>query len=118
MKPTLKRLLAACCALPLLWAGGAQASQAINVHVNVVAPDKDGKVVIILDTARTGQPACAVSNATFSISTTTTGGQAMLSALYTAVAADLAVDIVGTGACSEYSNTESVGYVSLHRRGN
>lgn len=107
-------------ALSLLLSGLAtstQASQAINVHVNVVAPDKDGRVIVILDTARTGQPACAVSNATFSINTATTGGQAMLSAIYTAVAADLAIDVVGAGTCMEYSNTESIGYVSLHRRG-
>ena len=117
MTPLSRLDLAALCALPLLLAGPVQASNAINVHVNNVAPDKDSKVVVILDTARTGQPACALSNLTYSINVTTAGGQAMLSAIYTAIAADLAVDLVGANTCTEYGNTESIGYVSLRRRG-
>lgn len=36
----------------------------------------------------------------------------MLSAVYTAIAADLALDIVGANTCAE-----SMGYMSLRRRG-
>ncbi|HWU81686.1 MAG TPA: hypothetical protein VN158_16670 [Caulobacter sp.] len=117
MKPTAKHRWAALCALPLLLAGPAQAGDILNVKITQVSPDKDGKVVLYVDRARTNKAACAQSDVTYSVNATTAGGQAMLSAIYTAIAADLPVDIVGSSLCAEYSNTESIGYVSLHRRG-
>jgi hypothetical protein len=112
----LKTRFAALCALPLLLAGPAKATQSLDVHVNVAAPDKDGKVLVILDATHT-KAACAVYDNAYSIDASTAGGQAILSAIYTAIAADLAVDIVGSGACTDYTSAESIGSVSLHRRG-
>jgi hypothetical protein len=109
--------LAALCALPFLLAGPAQASDVFNAKVTQASPDKDGKVVVYLDTPRESRPACSTSSVTYSINATTAGGQAMLSAIYTALASDLPIDIKGGSVCTEYSNTESIGYVSLRRRG-
>ncbi|KQZ22903.1 hypothetical protein [Caulobacter sp. Root1472] len=116
MKPTMKRLMAACCALPLLWAAPAQAGDAINVKITQISPDRDGKALVFIDTARTVKPACALSSVTYSLPTNTDGGRAILSTLITALAADLPVDIIGASVCTEYSNTESLGYVSVRRR--
>jgi len=111
-----KLRLVALCALPFLLAGPAQASDTFNAKVTQISPDKDGKVVVYLDTPRESRPACSAVNVTYSVDAATPGGQVMLSALYTALASDLPVDIKGGSVCTEYSNTESIGYVSLRRR--
>jgi len=61
--------------------------------------------------ARTGIPACGQGNAArWAIDASTTAGQAAVSVLLTAWSQHKRVNVVGSGACNIWSDTETVAY--------
>lgn len=91
----------------------AQASTINNVHIILYTPNNAGTLQFTADTARTGAPSCSTNSLNWSIDVTTAAGQTMASALLTAMATGMYVDIAGTGAC-QFSGLEAVGYLTVH----
>ncbi|MBO9709775.1 MAG: hypothetical protein J7521_16350 [Caulobacter sp.] len=93
-----------------------QASSVANVHVINIAPNNNGTVVFYVDTARNGLPACATAGGqAWTLSTSNSAGQALLSVLLTALSTGLPIDIGGTGVCDHFPNAESAGFISIHK---
>lgn len=94
----------------------ALASGSSNVRITHVIPHDTGIVIVYVDTARTGMPACATaSGVVYELDANTTAGQAVLSAIYVAFSANLPIDIGGKATCRAGSNAELIGYVAVHR---
>lgn len=105
-------LLGSC--LALLATAPAQASTQTGVHVTNFIPNNAGVLLFYVDVGRTDAPACSLSPITWTINITTPAGQTMAASLLTAMVSGLTVDIGGTGVC-EFSGSESVGYLAIHR---
>lgn len=92
----------------------AAASSTSGAHVAVVAPNIDGSLVVYLDAAGSGRPACATQDR-WALNVSTLVGQSIAASIYMAMASNMKIDIVGTGACDVLSGSESISYVVVHR---
>lgn len=89
----------------------AQASSATYGNITTFNPSLDGSGILTFVTtgSRTARPACA-SLDRWVVSTNTTAGQFMASALLTAYSMRKRVSITGTGNCNVWGDTETVYY--------
>ncbi len=78
--------------------------------VNIIAVDvrNDGSFIIDISQATTSSPACASVTNRLSANSNTAGGKALLQLAISVYLSGKLVSIDGTGACSEYSNIESI----------
>lgn len=92
----------------------AAASATYGAHVAVVAPNIDGSLAVYLDAAGSGRPACATLDR-WALNVSTLTGQSIAASIYMAMASNMKIDVVGTGACDVLSGSESISYVVIHR---
>jgi hypothetical protein len=78
--------------------------------VNIVGVDvrNDGLFLIDVSQATTGAPACASVTNRLSANSNTAGGKALLQLAISVYLSGKVVVVEGTGACSDYSNIESI----------
>jgi hypothetical protein len=72
-----------------------------------------GVAMVISNGARSGAPACATVYNRFAVDATTAAGKAQLAALLAAFTSGKPVEIVGTGACTAWPDTESINFVHV-----
>ena len=97
-------------ALPALAAASSQASTSQPALITGIIVT-EGKVFFNLDSARTARPACATMSTRWAFNAATAQGQAMLSTLLSFKAMGKPVIVQGTGACPDWSDTETVQYL-------
>jgi hypothetical protein len=90
---------------------GAQASSSGSGYVTTIIYSGSGFAFVYQNGSRTARPACSV-NDRWVIPITTAAGQSMLAGMMTAYATGKVITVNGTGACSEYADTESISYFS------
>lgn len=92
----------------------AQASSATYGYITAFNPGLDGSGILTFSTTgtRTARPACATLDR-WVVSTSTSAGQFMASALLTAYSMHKRVSINGLGNCAVWSDTETVYYFFL-----
>jgi hypothetical protein len=78
--------------------------------LNILAVDvrSDGTFIVDLSQATTGAPACATVTNRLSANSNTAGGKALLQLAISVYLSGKPVSLDGTGACSEFSNIESI----------
>ena len=78
--------------------------------VNIVGVDvrNDGTFLVDISQGTTGAPACATVTNRMSANSTTAGGKSLLQLAISVYLSGRPVTVEGTGACSEYSNIESI----------
>lgn len=104
---------AALCAAILSLASAAHASNAGSGKISNLLSYGDGGVVFFdQDGPRSTLPACGggVLPTRWAISASTPAGQARLAMLLSAYGLGKKIEIVGSGACSLFQDTETVGY--------
>jgi hypothetical protein len=72
-----------------------------------------GVAMVITNGARSGAPACATVYNRFAVDATTAAGKAQLAGLLAAFTSGKPVEILGTGACTAWPDTESINYVHV-----
>jgi hypothetical protein len=84
--------------------------------VNIVAVDvrSDGTFIVDISQATTGAPACATVTNRLSANSNTAGGKAILQLAISVYLSGRPVNFDGTGACSEFSNIESITRINAH----
>ena len=84
--------------------------------VNIVGVDvrNDGTFLIDISQAVTGAPACATVTNRLSANSNTAGGKALLQLAISVYLSGKPVSVDGSGACSEFSNTESITRIYAH----
>ncbi|ASG24361.1 hypothetical protein FBZ91_11427 [Nitrospirillum viridazoti] len=78
------------------------------LDVNVV---NNGVYIFRSDGARNSAPGCATFNARYAVNAANPGGQALMSALTTAFALHLKVQVFGLGTCNTWGDSEDVQYI-------
>ncbi len=106
----MKKILTSILALSPLAALAGSAAPAALTDVFLMS---NGVAMVVTPGARTGAPACAIVYNRFAVDATTAAGKAQLAGLLTAHASGKAVEIIGTGVCSAWSDTESINYVHV-----
>jgi hypothetical protein len=93
---------------PLWGAPQSQASSTGNAPITSLIV-VDGKVFFNLDTSRTTAPTCATPTPNrWVFNASTADGQAMLASLLTLKALGKQVNVIGTGTCPDWFDTETV----------
>jgi hypothetical protein len=111
----LNRVLTGCMAAASLLIGSgaqAQASNASYGYITAFNPGLDGNGILTFSTTgtrTTPRPQCATLDR-WVVSTSTSSGQFMASALLTAFSMKKKVRIFGTGSCAVWGDTETVYY--------
>ena len=84
--------------------------------VNIVAVDvrNDGTFLIDISQATTSAPGCATVTNRLSANSNTAGGKALLQLAISVYLSGKPVSVDGSGACSEFSNTESITRIYAH----
>jgi hypothetical protein len=84
--------------------------------VNIIAVDVRNTGIFLVDVSQptAGAPVCASVTNRLSADTNTAGGKALLQLAISAYLSGKPVSIDGTGACSEYSNIESIARIYVH----
>jgi hypothetical protein len=84
--------------------------------VNIVAVDvrNDGTFVVDISAATTGAPTCATITNRLSANSNMGGGRALLQLAISVYLSGKPVSLDGTGACSEFSNIESIARIYAH----
>jgi hypothetical protein len=84
--------------------------------VNIIAVDvrNDGTFIVDVSQPTTGAPVCASVTNRLSANSNTAGGKALLQLAISVYLSGKPVSIDGTGACSEFSNIESIGRIYAH----
>ena len=84
--------------------------------VNIVAVDvrNDGTFIVDVSQATTGAPACATVTNRLSANSNNAGGKALLQLAISVYLSGKLVTVDGTGACSEFSNIESMARIYAH----
>jgi hypothetical protein len=72
---------------------------------------EEGKAFFYTTGARSAVPGCSTVLKRWVFNAATANGQAMLSALLTFYSAGKAIAVTGTGACTDWGDTETVRYV-------
>ena len=72
---------------------------------------EDGKAFFYTNGARTAVPACSTIPGRWVFNAATPNGQAMLSALLSFYSTGRSVAVMGTGACTDWGDTETVRYL-------
>jgi hypothetical protein len=90
--------------VPFAQAGG------VADYTRIVGIDTrtSGDFLVTVQTAATGQPACATDHTRFSGSATTDGGKAMLENAIAAFHAGTTIHIEGRGTCDQFGTIESL----------
>lgn len=83
--------------------GGIQSIQALN----------DGRIIVFLQTTRSGKPACATYDYWFVTDENSNAGKTQLAILLSAQAAGRDVQIVGTGSCVRWVDGENIASVKV-----
>ena len=85
-------------------------------NANIIAVDvrNDGTFLIDVSQATTGAPSCATVTNRLSANANTAGGKALLQLAISAYLSGKLVNVDGTGACSEFSNIESIARIYAH----
>jgi hypothetical protein len=112
----LKRLAAAsalllslsglCAVVPVL-SGRASASDSGIGSITQVISNNSGRVFVTQNGSRSTRPACAV-DPRWVINGSTETGKAMLASMLTAYATNRQILILGTGACADWGDSESI----------
>lgn len=88
------------------YAGSASSGTLSTVHFM-----SNGVVIASTSGTRSDVPPCAVNQSSrFSIDGTSAGGKVQVSGLLAAYASGKQVNIIGTGNCSVYGDTETISY--------
>lgn len=74
---------------------------------------EQGRVFFYTSGTRTSTPACHIIPGRWVFSASTADGQAMLSFLMTMYATGKQIDVMGTGTCPDWPDTESVRYIHV-----
>jgi hypothetical protein len=84
--------------------------------VNILAVDvrNDGTFLVDISAATTGAPACATVTGRMSANSNTAGGRALLQLAISVYLSGRPASLDGTGACSEFSNIESIARIYAH----
>jgi hypothetical protein len=84
--------------------------------VSIVAVDvrNDGSFLVDISAATTGAPTCATITNRLSANSNTAGGKALLQIAISVYLSGKPVSLDGTGACSEFSNIESIARIYAH----
>jgi hypothetical protein len=84
--------------------------------VNIVAVDvrPDGTFLVDISQPTTGAPSCATVTNRLSANSNTAGGKAILQLAISVYLSGRPVNFDGTGACSEFSNIESIARIYAH----
>jgi hypothetical protein len=84
--------------------------------VNIVAVDvrSDGTLLVDISQPTTGAPSCATVTNRLSANSNTAGGKAILQLAISVYLSGRPVSFDGTGACSEFSNIESIARIYAH----
>lgn len=95
----------------ILASAATRASNSSYGYIQTLNPGLDGGGILVFTTTgtRDTRPGCATLDR-WVISTTTSGGQFMASAILTAWSLHKRVAITGTGNCAVWSDTETVYY--------
>lgn len=99
----------------LIAAAPVLASNADTGTVSGIYGTHNGAVIFTTSGTRTGTiPACAIANPQrFVIDASTAAGQSAVAVLLTAYAKGKAVNVVGTGSCTIWGDTETVAYFRI-----
>jgi hypothetical protein len=102
--------LAICAAIGLSLGAPASASQATSGTIYGISVE-NGKLFFYTTGTRTTPPACNAVPARWVFDASTANGQAMMSALMTFYALQQPVQVMGTGTCTAWPDTETVQYI-------
>ena len=103
-------MMAAAIAVPVFGSGPAYASTSSGGTISTILVQ--GNVAFFnLSGPRSTVPGCAIVPGRWVFNISTLQGQAMLSALLTFYASGKTIGVVGTGACADWGDTESVQYL-------
>ncbi|KRA60252.1 hypothetical protein ASD79_08425 [Caulobacter sp. Root655] len=104
---------AALCAATLSLASAAHASDSAGGKISNILSYADGGIVFFNhDGVRSALPSCpaAVLPTRWAINVSTPAGQARLAVLLSAYSLGKKIDIAGTGTCTLWQDTETLGY--------
>ena len=108
-------LILAVAIFPLtLGAGLTDAGTTPTVTIVAVDVRSDGTFIVDISQPTTGAPACATSTNALSANANTAGGKAILQLAISVYLSGRPVSFDGTGACSEFSNIESIARIYAH----
>jgi hypothetical protein len=84
--------------------------------VTIIAVDvrSDGTFLVDISQPTTAAPACATVTNRLSANSNTVGGKALLQLAISVYLSGKPVSLEGTGACSEFSNVESIARIYAH----
>jgi len=86
-------------------------SNGLGTIVYILAAN-NGAVFVQTTSGQIGGPPCAVAVGRFVVNGSTPAGKAMVAAIYTAYATNSRVNIVGTGTCDVWGDTETILFFS------
>ena len=101
---------AALCLAGLCISTASQASQSSSGTVYGISVE-EGKAFFYTTGTRSAVPACSTIPKRWAFNAATANGQAMLSALLTFYSQGKAIAVTGTGACTDWGDTETVRYI-------
>lgn len=94
------------------YAGTGSASTASGGAISGISVEQ-GKAFFYVSGSRTSTPACHTVPGRWVFNAATADGQAMLSALMTFYSLGKQIQVGGTGACTDWADTETVRYIWL-----
>lgn len=97
--------------LAVLMPSPANAGNQTGTVITVVSAT-DGKTIVSLTGTHVNNPACS-STGRWAFDHTTASGQALLADLLTGASTGKTIQIVGTGACTSWSDSEDARYVYI-----
>lgn len=103
-------VLALACLGPALWAAPSLASSATAGSVSALTAEQ-GRVFFTHSGTRTATPACHTQGARWVINGNTAAGQAQIAVLLSLQAQGKQITVMGTGACPDWGDTETVEYI-------
>lgn len=111
MKRMLRRISALTAAATTIFCGtpatASTSTGGVISHVLVLG----GKVFFDMSGSRSTVPSCATIPGRWVFDASNPSGQAMMSAMLTMEARGVRVAVAGTGACTDWGDTESVNYI-------
>ena len=111
----MNKFILAATLISIVAAGPAAASSAGTGNISYISGMSNGALLFQTDGARTATPSCQAPQVPtrFAIDASTVSGQAEASALLTAYALGKKIEVMGTGACSIWSDTETAQWVTI-----
>ena len=105
---------AVCCLASMsLTSTSAIAGSQTGLVTSAISATPDGKTIFSMTGTHTSNPACSTTSR-WAFDNTTPSGQAVLSQVLSAISMGRTLQVVGTGACTNWADSEDARYVYIY----